>query len=215
MCWESNFPSQSLSGPFTVRQQLGCKEGGSTAAAAAKLLQSCPTLCDPIDGSPPGYPIPGILQAKTLEWVAVSFSNEWKWKVKLKSLSHVWLLATPWTAACQVPLSMGFSRQEYWSGLPLPSLILLRDTMNTWVTCFLRILNPGSLGHLILDWVTKNLWSSTCLKIRHWVTLIMVIMNTAGFCSICFFPLDSWDKNIFFIFFFFIQIKFYSKKFCF
>ena len=82
---------------------------------------SRPTLCDPIDGSPPGFPIPGILQARTLEWVAISFSNEWKWKVKMKSLSHVRLLATPRTAAYQAPLSMGFSRQEYWSGMPLPS----------------------------------------------------------------------------------------------
>ena len=90
-------------------------------AAAAKLLQSCPTLCDPIDGSPPGSPVPGILQARTLEWVAISFSNAWKWKVKVKSLSHVRLLATPWTAAYQAPPSMGFSRREYWSGLPLPS----------------------------------------------------------------------------------------------
>ena len=92
-------------------------------AAAAKLLQSCPTLCDPIDGSPPGSPVPGILQARTLEWVAISFSNAWKWKVKGKSLSSVQLLATPWTAAYQAPLSMGFARQEYWSGVPLPSLI--------------------------------------------------------------------------------------------
>ena len=92
-----------------------------TAAAAAKSLQSCPTLCDPIDSSPPGSPVPGILQARTLEWVAISFSNAWKWKVKVKSLSRVWPSATPWTAAYQAPPSMGFSRQEYWSGLPLPS----------------------------------------------------------------------------------------------
>ena len=76
------------------------------AAAAAKLLQSCLTLCDPIDGSPPGSPVPGILQARTLEWVAISFSSAWKWKVKVKSLSHVWLLATPWTAAYQAPPPM-------------------------------------------------------------------------------------------------------------
>ena len=94
------------------------------AAAAAKLLQACPTLCDPIDSSPPGSAVPGILQARTLEWVAISFSNAWNWKVKVKSLSHVRLFSTPWTAAYQVPPSMGFSRQEYWSGLPLPSLIL-------------------------------------------------------------------------------------------
>ena len=88
----------------------------AAAAAAAKLLQSCPTLHDPIDGSPQGFPIPGILQARTLEWVAISLC------VKVKSLSRVRLLATPWTAAHQAPLSMGFSRQEYWSGLPLSSL---------------------------------------------------------------------------------------------
>ena len=90
------------------------------AAAAAKLHQSCPILCDPIDGSPPGSPVPGILQAGTLEWVAICFSNAWKWKVKVKSFSRVWLLATPWTAAHQAPPSMGFSRQEYCSGLPFP-----------------------------------------------------------------------------------------------
>ena len=82
---------------------------------------SCPILCDPRDGSPPGSPVPGILQARTLEWVAISFSNAWKWKVKVKSLSHVWLLATPWTADYQAPPSMGFARQEYWNGVPLPS----------------------------------------------------------------------------------------------
>ena len=86
--------------------------------AAAKSLQSCPTLCDPMDGSPPGSPVPGILQARTLEWVDISFSNAWKWKVKVKSLSRVRLLATPWTAAHQAPPSMGFSRQECWSGVP-------------------------------------------------------------------------------------------------
>ena len=96
----------------------------SDAGCAAKSLQSCPTLCDPIDGSPPGSPVPGILPARTLEWVAISFSNAWKWKVKVKSLSRVQLLATPWTAAYQAPPSMGFSRQEYWSGVPLPSPML-------------------------------------------------------------------------------------------
>ena len=90
----------------------------AAAAAAAKSLQSYSTLCDPIDSSPPGSPIPGILQARTLEWVAISFSNAWMWKVKVKSLSRVRLLATPWTAAHQAPPSMGFSRQEYWSGVP-------------------------------------------------------------------------------------------------
>jgi len=91
------------------------------AAAAAKSLQSCPTLCDPIDGSPLGSPVPGILQARILEWVAISFSNAWRWKVKVKSLSPIRLWVTPWTAAYRAPPSMGFSRQEYWSGVPMPS----------------------------------------------------------------------------------------------
>ena len=89
----------------------------------AKSLQSCPTLCNPIDGSPPGSPVPGILQARTLEWVAISFSNAWKWKMKVKSLSRVRFLATSWTTAYQAPPSMGLSRLEYWSGVPLPSLV--------------------------------------------------------------------------------------------
>ena len=92
-----------------------------SAAATAKSLQSCPTLWDSIDGSPTGSLVPRILQARTLEWVAISFSNAAKWKVKVKSLSCVWLLATPWTAAYQAPPSMGFSRQEYWSWVPSPS----------------------------------------------------------------------------------------------
>ena len=92
----------------------------TAAAAAAKSLQSCLTLCDPINSSLPGPPVPGILQARTLEWVAISFSNARKWKVKVK-LSRVRLLASPWTAAPQAPPSMGFSRQEDWSGEPLPS----------------------------------------------------------------------------------------------
>ena len=89
--------------------------------AAAKSLQSCPTLCDSMDCSLPGFSVHGILQTRTLEWVAISFSNAWKWKVKVKSLSRVWLLVTPWTAAHQAPPSMGFSGQQYWSGVPLPS----------------------------------------------------------------------------------------------
>ena len=92
-------------------------------AATAKSLQSCPTLCDPTDGSPPGSPIPGILQARTLEWVAVSFSNASKWKVKSESevAQSCLTLSDPMDCSYQAPLSMGFSRQEYWSGVPLPS----------------------------------------------------------------------------------------------
>ena len=99
------------------------------------LLLSCFSrvqLCDPIDGSPPGSSIPGILKARTLEWVAISFSNAWQWKVKVKSLSRVWPLATPWTAAYQAPLSMGFSRHQYWSGVPLPSIVALFTIARTW-----------------------------------------------------------------------------------
>ena len=120
--------------------------------AAAKPLQWCPTLCDPMDSSPTGSLVPGILQARTLEWVAISFSNAWKWKVKMKLFSRVWLPETPWTAAHQAPPSMGFSRQEYWSGVSMPSptidinvykYILLHEVIftkyfmlpNWWVSC--------------------------------------------------------------------------------
>ena len=104
---------------FYLIPDICLKHSAKAAAAATKSLQSCPTLCDPIDGSPPSTPVPGILQARTLEWVAISFSNAWKWKVKVKSLSCARLLGTPWTAAYQVPLPMGFSKQEYWSRLLL------------------------------------------------------------------------------------------------
>ena len=102
------------------------------AAAAAKSQQSCPTLCNPIDGSPTGSSLPGILQARTLEWVAISFSNAWKWKVKVKSLSYVPLLATPRTVAFQAPPPMGFSRQEHWIGLPLPSPIRISSSKSSF-----------------------------------------------------------------------------------
>ena len=119
-------------------------------AAAAKSLQSCLTLCDPIDGSPPGSPVPGILQARTLEWVAISFSNARKWKVKGKSLSCVRLLATPWTAAYQAPPSMGFSRQEYWSGVPLPS-----PTKPSYIS-----LNP----FICTEWSRRKLTTKNTIK---------------------------------------------------
>ena len=119
--WTSHRLPQGLSGRLvfhlrTVKPLPDALNCTFAAAAAAKSLQSCPTLCDPIDGSPPGSSVPGILQARTLEWVAISFSSAWKWKVKVKSLSHVQLFVTPWTAAHQAPPPMGFSRQEYWSG---------------------------------------------------------------------------------------------------
>ena len=120
------------------------------AAAAAKSPQSCPTLCNPIDGSLPGSPIPGILQARTLEWVAISFSNAVKWKVKVKSLSRVWLLATPWTVAHQAPPSMGFSRQEYWSGVPLPSPRILAKIF--------QILKDDAVK--VLHSICQHIWKS-------------------------------------------------------
>ena len=105
----------------SLKKQESSRKTSADAAAATKSLQSCPILCDPIDGNPRGSPIHGTVQARVLEWGAISFSNAWYWKVKVKSLSRVQLLVTPWTPAYQVPPSMGFSRQEYWSGVPLCS----------------------------------------------------------------------------------------------
>ena len=126
--WVRKIRKRSIYHPLLIRapfcgcfytQGLGMHE--SLAAAAAKSLQSCLTLCNPKDGRPPGSSVPGILQARTLEWLAISFSSAWKWKVKVMSLSRVRVFTTPWTAAYQAPPSMGFSRQEYWSGVPSPS----------------------------------------------------------------------------------------------
>ena len=117
------------------------------AAVAAKSLQSCPTLCDPIDGSPPGSAVPGILQPRTLEWVAISFSSAWKWRVKVKLLSRVRLLATPWTAAHQAPPFMGFPRQEYWSGVPLPSPNYLSECVAN--SCWFTNLKAGILKQIL------------------------------------------------------------------
>ena len=143
--------------------------GTSQTAAAAKSLQSCLTLCDPIDGSPQGFPIPGILQARTLEWVAISFSNAWKRKVKVKSLSPVRLFATPWTAAYQAPPSMGFSRQEYESGLPLPSPTIkllktkdkeriLKTVREKWYIICRGIMIKVSVDHSSEIMQAKNKW---------------------------------------------------------
>ena len=134
--------------PFIIKLHRSRKSTHweTCAAAAAKSLQSCPTLCDPMDCSPPGSAIPGILQARTLEWVAMSFSNAWKWKVKVKSFSRVWLFATPWTAAHQAPPSMGFSRQEYWSGGAIAF---------SWETCAVTIISPLVL---VLGFF-NNVWS--------------------------------------------------------
>ena len=122
--WNS-LPLPTLSHSSRLLQSPGLSSLSHTANLQVKigiLHMLLLLLLSPIDGSPPGSPVPGILQARTLEWVVIFFSNAWKWKVKVKSLSRVRLLATPWTAAYQAPPSMGFSRQEYWSGVPLPSL---------------------------------------------------------------------------------------------
>ena len=125
-------------------------------AAAAKMRQSCLTLCDSIDGSPPGSPVPGILQARILEWVAISFSNAWKWKAKVKLLSRVRLSATPWTAAHQAPPSMGFSTQEYWSRVLVYTIYYWRqhttgfDFPSLWILN--QILITRVFGILLLSW---------------------------------------------------------------
>ena len=127
---------------FTYWWSLAWRILSINLLACAAAAKSCPTQCNPRAGSPPGYPVPGILQARTLEWVSISFSNAWEWKVKVKSVSCVWLFVTPWTAVYQVLPSMGFSRQEYWSGLPLPSpcwhvrWVQLCGTLNILWHCF-------------------------------------------------------------------------------
>ena len=149
--------------------------------AAAKSLQLCPTLCDPIVSSPSGSPVPGILQARTLEWVPISFSNAWKWKVKVKSLSHMGLLAIPWIAAHQAPPSMGFSRQEYWSGVPWPSPYVCWASLkiNTWwsindwesvsVSQILTILTFEADDHL--------LWSTFLFIIECVLTSLLLLFS--------------------------------------
>ena len=143
------------------------------AAAAANSLQSCPTLCDPIDCSPLGSTIPGILQARTLEWVAISFSNAWKGKVKVKSLCHVWLFGTSWTAAYQASPSLGFSRQEYWNGLPLPSPADVGSSFNcslpSDICTFLerqKQQRPYTRGTTIL-WLPENKMKEASLALRN------------------------------------------------
>ena len=161
------------------------------AAAAAKLLQSCPNLCDPIDGSPPGSPVPGILQARTLEWVTISFSNAWKWKVKVKSLSRVRLLATPWTAAYQAPLSMGFSRQEYWSGVPLPSYseTILRHTERQTTT---RKNNLKRQCHR-----EEQIWSHHGCFFYFNLCILLLLVQVKNVASICkeIWKTQQWPLN--------------------
>ena len=165
---EAVIDSEHISAPWWNRSSLqklslveNESESGSVLSnslrlyAAAKSLQSCPTLCEPLDGSPPGSPVPGILQARTLEWVAISFSNASKWKVKL--LSRVRLFATPWTATYQAPPSMGFSRQKYWSGVPLPSPLRLYSPWNSLGQ------NTGVAGLSRLQGIFPTQGSNPCL----------------------------------------------------
>ena len=167
--WCSDVPDSHLN---TIPTPKKCTKWFSIPAAAAKLLQSCPTLCNPTDGSPPSSPVPGILQARTLEWVAISFSNAWKWKVKVKSLSRVRLLATPWTAAYQASPSMGFYRQECWSGVPCLlrvnriSALLKRDPRSSlalsamWGHSEKTIYEPGRGAHGNLNLLAPWFWNS-------------------------------------------------------
>ena len=163
--------------------------------ATAKSFQSCPTLCDPIDGSPPGSPVPGILQARTLEWVAISFSSVWKWKVKVKSLSRVRLLATPWTAAYQAPPSMGFSRQEYWSGVPLPSPpYQLRQAVFYFLSLWVWLLKAPHIRGIIqclcfCDWLISSRffissWRCVFKICPPWLIHVNVWQNPLQYCKI-------------------------------
>ena len=159
----------------------------AAAAAAAKSLQSCPTLRDPIDGSLPGSPVPGILQARTLEWVAISFSNAGKWKVKVKSLSLVRLLATPRTVAHQAPPSMGFSRQECWSGVPSPS-----PEGCSWKSQFDQMVVTSFHSDF-----EKRKWLKASFCFSLWSVITSWSLKAIGSCWS--FQIAEWDKNNSFI----------------
>ena len=172
-------------------------------AAAAKSLQSCPTLCNPIDGSPPGSSVPGILQARILEWVAISSSNAWKWKVKVRLLSRVRLFMTPWTSAHPAPPSMGFSRQEYWSGVPLPYLNLVNyQAPNYSITCdsSLFSLASSSIFHwsclLWTDFWDLQLQAYWEITHREYVAYF----TPKPHCVSCWNEIESWKQNPWFKF---------------
>ena len=134
-------------------------------------------LCKPIDSSPPGSAILGILQARALEWVAIAFSSAWKWKVKVKSFSRVWLLATPWTSAYQAPPSMGFSRQEYWSGVPLPSL---NNNSSLIQNKYTKISMPSQILTKILR--RQALISLFCQRLREIKQFAEQYLSAKGLC---------------------------------
>ena len=152
-----------FSGQISVRLHSIRKFHVNAVTAVAKSLQSCPTLCDPIDSSPPGSPVPGILQARTLEWVAISFSNTWKWKVKVKLLSRVRLLATPWTAAYQAPVLMGFSRAPQNTTHSLEMVCWVEEGgMKTEISIFIS----RFLFKLIMVWYFSLLWHFVIISWR-------------------------------------------------
>ena len=115
-------------------------------AAAAKSLQSCLTLCNCIDGSPPGFPVPGIVQARTLEWVSISFSNAWKWKVKAKSLSRVRLFATPWATAMMNRSLPTRLHCYYWTTYVVQEFFLYSQTLGESSIGYLLGFPFGSAG---------------------------------------------------------------------
>ena len=156
------------------------------AAAAFKLLQSCPTLFDPIDGSPPDSAVPGILQTRTLEWVAISFFNAWKWKVKVKLLSRVQLFVTPWIAAYQAPPSMGFSRQEYWSGVPSPSVNKAKVEIFLELSCFFD--DPMDVDNVISG---SSAFSKSNLNI--WMFMVQALLKP-GLENIEHYFANVWDE---------------------
>ena len=171
-----------------------CKQ--SPATAAAKSHQLCLTLCDHIDGSPPGSPVPGILQRRTLEWVAISFSNAWKWIVKVKSLSPVRLLATPRTAAYQAPPSMGSSRQEYWSGSPVPSLkqspLTIKDNDTLYGALFSHACALTSWARQISlrcsNYWLLSTWTSSSFRLQFWHPI-------PGSVDVLVIPLRLWHPS--------------------
>ena len=179
--------------------------GSISAAAAAKSLQLCPTLCNPIDGSPSGSLSLGFSRARILEWVAISFSNAWKWKVKVKSLSRARLLATAWIAAYQAPPSMGFSGQEYWSGVPLAAsqvvskLTMVENTAhkpwrtpkrNSWTWNGLLIKTKDFLGGYSLSIFLGFQCFSLCAND---FSLILTLSNLFWILEVQYYGKDTWS----------------------
>ena len=181
----TKFECYPLMNSLIFIHQVGLLFAGAAAAAS---LKSCLTLCDPRDGSPPGSPVPEILQARTLEWVAISFSNAWKWKVKVKSLSRVQLLATPWTAVYQAPPSTGFARQEYWSAVPSPgnlalcfgSLCIFPHVNLLLPWCILTSVYTGAhnwLHKLVIHDCGLQVLNPTCIFVGRWKVKVKVAQS--------------------------------------